>query len=68
MKLNNARIHFIKVNGRLVLEGALRIHWAVTDMIHLKEDDDQRIKNRILKETDVPLMVKHVFSFKIRLC
>lgn len=26
-------------------------------MIHLKEDDDQRIKNRILKDTDVPLMV-----------
>lgn len=29
-------------------------------MIHLKEDDDQRIKNRILRDTDVPLMVNHV--------
>ncbi|XP_025405433.1 ras association domain-containing protein 4 [Sipha flava] len=45
-----------EVNGRPILEGSLRIHWAVTDMIHLKEDDDQRIKNRILRETDVPLM------------
>ncbi|KAJ9594675.1 hypothetical protein L9F63_014009, partial [Diploptera punctata] len=31
-----------EVNGRLVLEGALRIHWGVLGMIHLKEDDDQR--------------------------
>jgi hypothetical protein len=32
----------VQVNGRLVLEGALRIHWGVLGMIHLKEDDDQR--------------------------
>jgi Ras association domain-containing protein 2/4 len=31
------------VNGRLVLEGALRICWGVMNMIHLKEDDDQRV-------------------------
>ncbi|KAJ8674865.1 hypothetical protein QAD02_010651 [Eretmocerus hayati] len=31
-----------EVNGRLVLEGALRIHWGVRGVIHLKEDDDQR--------------------------
>lgn len=31
-----------EVNGRLVLEGALRIYWGVVGMIHLKEDDDQR--------------------------
>ncbi|KFB49043.1 AGAP000149-PA-like protein [Anopheles sinensis] len=31
-----------EVNGRLVLEGALRIYWGVQGMIHLKEDDDQR--------------------------
>lgn len=31
-----------EVNGRLVLEGALRIHWGVSGVIHLKEDDDQR--------------------------
>lgn len=31
-----------EVNGRLVLEGSLRIHWGVQGMIHLKEDDDQR--------------------------
>lgn len=49
----------LQVNGRPVLEGALRIYWAVTDIIHLKEDDDQRIKNRIIRETDVPLMVKY---------
>ncbi|XP_046667751.1 uncharacterized protein LOC124359227 [Homalodisca vitripennis] len=31
-----------EVNGRLVLEGALRIYWGVLGVIHLKEDDDQR--------------------------
>ncbi|XP_058826751.1 uncharacterized protein LOC131686775 [Topomyia yanbarensis] len=31
-----------EVNGRLVLEGALRIYWGVQGLIHLKEDDDQR--------------------------
>lgn len=31
-----------QVNGRLILEGALRIHWGVRGVIHLKEDDDQR--------------------------
>lgn len=30
------------MNGRLVLEGSLRIHWGVQGVIHLKEDDDQR--------------------------
>lgn len=31
-----------EVNGRIVLEGALRVYWGVHNMIHLKEDDDQR--------------------------
>lgn len=31
-----------EVNGRIVLEGALRVYWGVQNMIHLKEDDDQR--------------------------
>lgn len=31
-----------EVNGRLVLEGALRVYWGVQSVIHLKEDDDQR--------------------------
>ncbi|XP_034950481.1 uncharacterized protein Rassf [Chelonus insularis] len=31
-----------EVNGRLILEGALRIYWGVQGVIHLKEDDDQR--------------------------
>uniref|UniRef100_A0A6B2EGE5 Putative ras gtpase effector rassf2 n=1 Tax=Phlebotomus kandelakii TaxID=1109342 RepID=A0A6B2EGE5_9DIPT len=31
-----------EVNGRLVLEGALRVYWGVQGVIHLKEDDDQR--------------------------
>ncbi|KAI4457727.1 rassf [Holotrichia oblita] len=31
-----------EVNGRLVLEGSLRIHWGVLGVIHLKENDDQR--------------------------
>lgn len=31
-----------EVNGRLILEGSLRIYWGVQGVIHLKEDDDQR--------------------------
>lgn len=31
-----------EVNGRIILEGALRVYWGVQNMIHLKEDDDQR--------------------------
>uniref|UniRef100_A0A023F2L5 Putative ras gtpase effector rassf2 n=1 Tax=Triatoma infestans TaxID=30076 RepID=A0A023F2L5_TRIIF len=31
-----------EVNGRLVLEGSLRIYWGVSGVIHLKEDVDQR--------------------------
>uniref|UniRef100_A0A1B0CI23 Putative ras gtpase effector rassf2 n=1 Tax=Lutzomyia longipalpis TaxID=7200 RepID=A0A1B0CI23_LUTLO len=31
-----------EVNGRLVLEGAIRVYWGVQGVIHLKEDDDQR--------------------------
>ncbi|XP_053682995.1 uncharacterized protein LOC128733437 [Sabethes cyaneus] len=31
-----------EVNGRIVLEGSLRIYWGVQGIIHLKEDDDQR--------------------------
>lgn len=31
-----------EVNGRMILEGALRVYWGVQNMIHLKEDDDQR--------------------------
>lgn len=56
----------LKVNGRPVLEGSLRIHWAVKNIIHLKEDDDQRIKNRILKDTDVPLMVISLILISIQ--
>lgn len=31
-----------EVNGRLILEGPLRIYWGVQGVIHLKENDDQR--------------------------
>lgn len=37
-----AEIRSREVNGRLVLEGALRVYWGVQTVIHLKEDDDQR--------------------------
>lgn len=31
-----------EVNGRIILEGPLRVYWGVHGVIHLKEDDDQR--------------------------
>uniref|UniRef100_A0A8D8YTB8 Ras association domain-containing protein 2 n=1 Tax=Cacopsylla melanoneura TaxID=428564 RepID=A0A8D8YTB8_9HEMI len=42
-----------EVNGRLVLEGALRIHWGITGVIHLKEDDDQRVVVTIRKRNSM---------------
>ncbi|XP_072161787.1 uncharacterized protein [Bemisia tabaci] len=42
-----------EVNGRLVLEGTLRIYWGVVSMIHLKEDDDQRTVVTIRKRNSV---------------
>ncbi|KAL1459329.1 hypothetical protein WDU94_011323 [Cyamophila willieti] len=42
-----------EVNGRLVLEGALRIHWGITGVIHLKEDYDQRVVVTIRKRNSM---------------
>lgn len=42
-----------EVNGRVVLEGALRIYWGIQGMIHLKEDDDQRTVVTIRKRNSV---------------
>ncbi|CAL1277122.1 unnamed protein product [Larinioides sclopetarius] len=33
-------------NGRLILEGSLRIFWGVSNVIHLKEDHDDRMPVR----------------------
>jgi len=32
-----------EVNGRLVLEGVLKLYWGIHSSIQLKEDDDQRL-------------------------
>lgn len=42
-----------EVDGRLVLEGALRIYWGIQGVIHLKEDDDQRTVVTIRKRHSV---------------
>jgi Ras association domain-containing protein 2/4 len=42
-----------EVNGRYVLEGALRIYWGIQGVIHLKEDDDQRTVVTIRKRHSV---------------
>jgi len=42
-----------EVNGRVVLEGALRIYWGIQGVIHLKEDDDQRTVVTIRKRNSV---------------
>ena len=42
-----------EINGRLVLEGALRIYWGIQGVIHLKEDDDQRTVVTIRKRHSV---------------
>ena len=35
--------HDLQVNGRLVLEGVLRICWGVEHSIRIKEFDDKRL-------------------------
>ncbi|KAG5670374.1 hypothetical protein PVAND_000644 [Polypedilum vanderplanki] len=42
-----------EVNGRFVLEGALRIYWGIQGVIHLKEEDDQRTVVTIRKRNSV---------------
>ena len=39
-----------EVNGRLVLEGVLRLYWGVQSAIQLKEDDDQRLPSNIAED------------------
>ena len=41
------------MNGKLVLEGALRIYWGIQGVIHLKEEDDQRTVVTIRKRNSV---------------
>ncbi|XP_075215008.1 ras association family member isoform X1 [Lycorma delicatula] len=53
-----------EVNGRLVLEGALRIYWGVTGVIHLKEDDDQRTVVTIRKRNSCRNSVFNGFDDK----
>ena len=40
-----------EVNGRLVLEGVLRLYWGVHSAIQLKEDDDQRLPSNLDSKT-----------------
>jgi Ras association domain-containing protein 2/4 len=42
-----------EVNGRFVLEGALKIYWGVQGIIHLKEDDDQRTVVTVRKRNSI---------------
>ncbi|KAL1117780.1 hypothetical protein AAG570_004095 [Ranatra chinensis] len=53
-----------EVNGRLVLEGVLRIYWGVSGVIHLKEDDDQRTVVTIRKRNSCRNSVLNGFDFK----
>lgn len=44
----------VKVNGRLVLEGVLRVFWGVAHSIRLREYDDQRPIAKGRDRTSVP--------------
>lgn len=39
---NSGQLRWKERNGKLILEGVLRIYWGVNNLIHLKENDDQR--------------------------
>lgn len=41
-----------EVNGRLILEGVLRIHWGVRNVIHLKQEDEVRRQSIIMLDDD----------------
>lgn len=55
----NAQIRCREVNGRMVLEGALRVYWGVQRVIHLKEDDDQRTVVTIRKRNSCKLPIHY---------
>lgn len=49
----NLEIRSKEVEGRLHMEGPLRIYWGIQGVIHLKEDDDQRTVVTIRKRNSV---------------
>ncbi|GIY12629.1 ras association domain-containing protein 2, partial [Caerostris extrusa] len=51
-------------NGRLILEGSLRIFWGVSNVIHLKEDHDDRIPVRRRKSCLPHLIPESIPSAK----
>ncbi|KAF6208288.1 hypothetical protein GE061_016742 [Apolygus lucorum] len=53
-----------EVNGRLVLEGSLRIYWGVAGVIHLKEDVDQRTVVTVRKRNSCRFSSVNGFSSK----
>ena len=56
-----------EVNGRLVLEGVLRLYWGVHSAIQLKEDDDQRLPSNIESKSAIQTdceVEKDVLSLK----
>ncbi|KAK2726268.1 ras association domain-containing protein 4-like [Artemia franciscana] len=40
-----------EVNGRMVLEGVLKVYWGVQHTIYLKEQDDQRLPKAVQRKT-----------------
>lgn len=46
-------------NEKLILEGVLRIYWGVNNLIHLKEDDDQRTHVQLRKRNSYRLAINN---------
>lgn len=46
-------------NGKLILEGVLRIYWGVNNLIHLKQDDDQRTHVQIRKRNSYRIAINN---------
>lgn len=59
-------IHYRERNGKLILEGSLRIYWDVSNVIQLKEDNDERVfvKKRRSKRDRKSIIKTEVLSIK----
>lgn len=54
-----------EVNGRLVLEGVLRLYWGVQSAIQLKEDDDQRLPSNGAEEKITQRKVSSSLGYQV---
>ena len=57
-----------QVNGRLVLEGVLRIYWGTDHSIRLKQYEDNRVINRLVSLWLLLFLIQKLFFWIVYKC